>query len=418
MSADLRRKLEKLDIKKGARHIAAAPPRPRPATGLRGLIDGELVETDFGRTFIHTERYAPDYVHGAHTLGEALDVSGAVAARLAGLDGELTLRRAAFIDTETTGLQGGTGTYAFLIGVGMFEADRSFAVRQYFLRSPDEEAATLKHLSDTLDGFDAIVSFNGRGFDVPVLATRFTLARLFPRILSAPHLDLLLPARRLWRSRLASCSLSSLEDHILGVRRDQADIPGALIPQLYIDYVRTGDAGELSRVFYHNAVDILSMVTLAAHLIRLFDQAAEADRTSGDLLALGRWHADHDQLEQAERCLRAALESPEAGEARTLAAAALAALYKQLDRRAEAIVWWEQAAQPVPRAQVQPSIDACEELAKHYEWHERDLPRALHWTQHALTLADQLPGGYARDTMQAALDHRRQRLTRKLRGNG
>lgn len=410
MATDLRGKLKKLGVQKGARHIAA-PPKPQRRTGLEGLIDGEVIETDFGRTFVHAERYAPDHVHGAHTLDEALQQSGAVAARLADADGELDLTRAVFIDTETTGLQGGTGTYAFLIGVGAFEADRTFGVRQYFLRSPDEEAAMLKHLSDTLDEYDAIVSFNGRGFDVPLLTTRFTLARLFPRILTAPHLDLLMPARRLWRGRLESCSLSSLEDHVLGVRRDQADIPGALIPQLYIDYVRSGDASEMPRVLYHNVVDILSMVTLTAHVIRLFDQAAETDRTSGDLLALGKWHAAHDQIEQAEAYLRQAIDLADDAETHHAAALHLATLYKQLERRAEAVPLWEAVAdQPEVSA-----IDACVELAKHFEWHTRDLPHALHWTEHALTLAGRLPPGFVRDEVQAALEHRRQRLTRKNR---
>jgi len=408
MATDLRSKLKKLGVQQGARHIAA-PPRLRRRTGLEGLIDGEIIETDFGHTFVHTERYAPDYVHGGHALAEALGQSGAVAARLAEADGELDLTRAVFIDTETTGLAGGTGTYAFVIGLGAFEADRTFRVRQYFLRTPDEEAAMLNHLAETLDGYDALVSFNGRGFDLPLLTTRFTLARLFPRILTAPHLDLLLPARRLWRGRLASCSLSSLEDHILGVRRDQADIDGALIPQLYIDYVRTGDASEMPRVLYHNAVDILSMVTLAAHLIRLFDRAAEADRAPGDLLALGRWHAARDQIEQAEAYFRQAIDLADDAETHHAAALQLATLYKQLQRRAEAVPLW-QAVADAPEIS---AIDACVELAKYFEWHGRDLPHALHWTEHALTLAGQLPPGFERDEMQAALEHRRQRLIRK-----
>ena len=166
----------------------------------------------------------------------------------------------------------------------------------------------LLHLSEWLDQFEAIVSFNGRGFDLPILQTRFTLQRLRPQILRAPHLDLLTPARRVWRGRLESCSLKSLEYHVLDVHRDQIDIDGSLIPQLYFDYVRTGDASEMPRMLYHNAYDIVSMVTLATRLIQIFDEERAASLTAADLYALGKWHADHDEHDRAERYLRQALD--------------------------------------------------------------------------------------------------------------
>lgn len=422
MTSDLRDRLRKLGVHKGAAHIAAAP-KPKRRRGIESLIDGEVIETDYGPTFVHRERYAPDYVHGKFALGAALSQSKAVAAELAGLpsptDGRgdggegFDLRRAAFIDTETTGLAGGTGTFAFLVGVGTFDEDGTFVLRQYFLRSPDEEPAMLLHIAETLDQCDAIVSFNGRGFDLPLLTTRFTLIRLFPRILAAPHLDLLMPARRLWRGRLESCSLSSLEDNVLDVRRDQADISGAFIPEMYFDYLRTGDASEMPRVMYHNVIDILSMVTLSTQLIQLFDRAQTANRNAGDLYALGKWHADHDQRDQAEIYLQQAIDLADDPETHHAAALRLATLYKQLERRAEAVPLWEAVAD---RPEIS-AIDACVELAKHFEWHARDLPYAVHWTQHALELADDLPPGFVRDEVKAGLEHRLARVTKKLTSN-
>jgi len=406
--SDLRDRLRKLGAHKGAAHLAATP-KPKRRRGIEGLIDGEVIETDYGPTFVHLERYAPDYVHGKFALGEALSQSKTVAAELANGDDEFDLRRAAFVDTETTGLAGGTGTFAFLVGVGTFDADDHFVVRQYFLRSPDEEPAMLLHIAETLEQCDAIVSFNGRGFDLPLLTTRFTLIRLFPRILTAPHLDLLTPSRRMWRGRLESCSLSSLEDNVLEVRRDQADISGAFIPDMYFDYLRSGDASEMPRVMYHNVFDILSMVTLSTQLIQLFDRAQTTQRNAGDLYALGKWHADHAQHDQAEIYLQQAIDLADDPETHHAAALRLATLYKQLERRAEAVPLWEAVTdQPEISA-----IDACVELAKHFEWHARDLPHAVHWTQHALKLADDLPVGFVRDEVLAALEHRLQRLTKK-----
>ena len=415
MPDDLRNRLRKLGVQKGARNLTPRP-RPKRSAGLEALIDGEIVETDYGPFFVHLERYAPEHLHGAYPLGELLSQSRRVAGRLADTDAEIDLGRTVFVDTETTGLAGGTGTLAFLIGAGAFEDDGSFVVRQFFLRSPAEEPAVLLYLSEWLDQFEALVSFNGRGFDLPILQTRFTLQRLRPRILRAPHLDLLTPARRVWRGRLESCSLKSLEYSVLDVHRDQIDIDGSLIPQLYIDYVRTGDAGEMPRVLYHNAYDILSMVTLATRLIQLFDEERSAALTAADRYALGKWHADHAEHAQAERYLRQALEDLSDAIVQQQAALRLSLLYKQLDRRADAIGLWEAVAQAAPLDSLA-SVEACVELAKYYEWHAVDLPRALAWTEQALAIAAALPDRLLRSQVLPEVEHRKQRLVRKISRN-
>jgi tetratricopeptide (TPR) repeat protein len=153
------------------------------------------------------------------------------------------------------------------------------------------------------------------------------------------------------------------------------------------------------------------MVTLSTQLIQLFDRAQTTQRNAGDLYALGKWHADHDQHDQAEIYLHQAIDLADDPETHHAAALRLAMLYKQLERRAEAVRLWEAVTdQPEISA-----IDACVELAKHFEWHARDLPHAAHWTQHALTLAAQLPSGFVRDEVRAGLEHRLARLTKKLR---
>ncbi len=182
---------------------------------------------------------------------------------------------------------------------------------------------------------------------------------------------------------------------------------------MYFDYLRSGDASDMPRVLYHNVIDILSMVTLSTQLIQLFDGAQTTDRNAGDLYALGKWHADHAEHDQAESYLRQAIDLADDPETHHAAALRLATLYKQLQRRMEAVPLWEAVTdQPEISA-----IDACVELAKHFEWHARDLPHALHWTQHALALAVQLPSGFVRDEVKAGLEHRLQRLQRKVTSN-
>ncbi|MEJ2208050.1 MAG: ribonuclease H-like domain-containing protein [Anaerolineae bacterium] len=253
----------------------------------------------------------------------------------------------------------------------------------------------------------AIVSFNGKSFDLPLLETRFLMARQPPRLVGAPHLDLLPAARRLWKYRLPSCALSSLEQAILGVQRAQADVPGWLIPGLYADYARTGDAREMPRIFYHNAQDILSLVTLAAHMCTLL--AAPAPHTPGeDLYGLGRLFQDLGRLEEAEAAFaRAARESRQAAVAEQ-AARDLAYLLKRQERRAEALPWWEELAREWG------AVYACEELAKHYEWQDLDLAQALAWTQQGIDLAGAWPRGPRRRQALADLAHRQARLETKL----
>jgi uncharacterized protein YprB with RNaseH-like and TPR domain len=409
---DLRHRLKKLGVQKGARHVTARP-KPHRSTTIEALIEGEIIGTDYGPCFVHIERYAPDHVHGIYTVGELLQQSRWVAGRLADYDDEIDLSRTVFIDTETTGLAGGTGTLAFLIGVGTFEEDGSFVIRQFFLRSPAEEPALLLYLSEWLDQFEAVVSFNGRGFDLPVLQTRFTLHRLRPQILRAPHLDLLTPARRVWRGRLESCSLKSLEYSVLDIHRDQIDVDGSLIPQMYIDYVRTGDASEMPRILYHNAYDIVSMVTLATRLIQIFDEDRSSALTAADLYALGKWHADHAKHAQAERYLRQALEDLSDALIVQQASLRLSLLYKQLDRRVDAIGLWEAVAH-ASQSDALSSIEACIELAKYYEWHDINLELALAWTIRARELAASLPDRFTREEKLADINHRLARLQRKL----
>jgi hypothetical protein len=407
MSTDLRDRLRQLGVHKGAANVT---PKPKRKSHLESLIVGDVIETDYGPTFIHTERYAPDHIHGVRPLGELLDLPGSVAARLAGIDlAEFDLRKTVFIDTETTGLSGGTGTLAFLVGVGVFDEEDHFKLHQYFLRNQNEEMAMLLHLSETLDRYESIVSFNGRGFDLPLLQTRFTLAKMRPKILTAPHLDLLPPARRVWKGRYESCSLSTLEYRVLQVHREQADAPGALIPQMYFDYIRSGDASEMPRVMYHNALDVLSMVSLSTHLIQLFAQSTESIADPSDLYALGKWAADRGEIDRAELNLRQAIDRSDDLRIQNEARSRLAAIYKQLDRRTEAIGLWRELALHPTTQGIDLSIAACIELAKQCEWKTIDLKQAVKWTQRGLKLAEDFPD----HLLHQELRHRADRLERK-----
>ncbi len=222
----------------GALHDNRTPrPTARATQGdppLETLVPGQWVESGGLRCFTVEERYALTFRHGEAALEEILGVPPEVWGWLAvGADRRpFDLGRAVFVDIETTGLARGSGTYAFLVGVGTLAGDE-FVLRQYFMPGYADEEALLSLLADVLRDNGGLVTFNGRAFDWPILETRYVLAGRPPPIDPHPHLDLLLLARRLWRRCLASCALSALEGPLLGLERSHRDVPGYLIPGLY-----------------------------------------------------------------------------------------------------------------------------------------------------------------------------------------
>jgi len=373
----------------------------------------QRVETDRGAVYLGEEWWPLDHRHGCLALGDALDLKSPALRRLASSLSATDLAGAAFIDVETTGLVGGTGTYVFLAGLGTFEED-SFRLRQFFLADLGGERAMLAALAEVLSGRRALVSFNGRQFDLPLLETRFVLSRLPPAAPDVPHLDLLYPARRLYRGRLLSCRLASLEASLLGLERED-DVPGWAIPALYFDYARRGEARPLGAVFRHNALDILSMVTLLAHLGRLAGGSPPPD--PDDCLALARWDESEGRVEDAARLYAVALAGGADGETGSIALRRLARLYRRLDRWEDAARLWREEAEnggPPERR-----LEALVELAKLEEHRRRNYAAAEALTRRALSLLEMaaLSGGGRATHLprREALEHRLWRLRRRQR---
>lgn len=407
---DLTQKLRRLGIVKGTKEMVSPPIPPQRAPHDDALPPGEQVETPYGVCFYIEEHYPLDHLHGHAPLAGLLTHDATAAAQMAipPQSEPFDLSRVLFIDTETTGLGQGAGVLAFLIGAGYF-TDDAFVLRQYFLRDPAEESAALHHLADWSEQFGGLVSFNGRGFDVPLLQSRFILSRLHPDILNASHLDLLPPSRRIWRGRFESCALGTLERHVLGVQRSQDDILSWMIPDLYRQYLRGGDNGEMRQVLYHNAVDILSLVVLAKRLCLLFADPLADGVDPREKVAVARWLEALDLRERAEATYRAALDGWLPLDAQHVCLQHLSASLKRQDRRAEAVPLWIQWAM-----EDESQVEAQVELAKFYEWHEIDLGKALAWTKQALGVVARWPKGPRKSATEAELHHRLARLERKI----
>ena len=364
-----------------------APGRPFVASrdwGVLPDVDLQCVETALGDVYVSEKRWPLEHHHGHRALGEALDLDSAALARLAsGLCGE-DVARTLFVDVETTGLAGGTGTLVFLVGLGAFDGD-GFLVRQFFLAGPSGEEAMLAATVEALSAAGALVSFNGRCFDLPLLETRLTLNRLRPPSPAAPHLDLLYPARRLYRRRLESCRLAHLEAALLGLERED-DVPGWLIPSLYFDYLRFGRAAPLEAVFRHNALDILSMVTLLAHLAHVV--GGKGRRDAADCLALARWDEAEGRASEAMSLYEAALERDGDEYQRMHAVRALRRMYRREARWSEMAAILESVAQGHSTAEHR--LEALVGLAKLKEHQQRRFGEAESLTRRALTLVEVL----------------------------
>ncbi len=435
-------------------------PEPLPPTGtalyaqarggrarLEELVPGTLVETEAGACYAGLQLHAVNETRGRHALGALLELRPGCLAPFhpaCPLDDALDFRDAVFLDTETTGLGTSASTYAFLVGVGTFErhADGAgllhdrYVVRQFFMRSPAEEPALLTALAGLLRERTLIVTFNGRGFDLPLLRARYHYNRRYlpPHARDVPllaenaaHLDLLQPARKLWRRRLRSCRLIHLEEHLLGATRSEEDVPGWLIPQLYIDYVRSGNAQPMRGVFYHNGEDILSTTALAAQAIVQVDGAQGggaqgAGRGLGrgaqgvplhglDWLSLARSYEQAGRLDDAEAAYCRAVDDLSGSDLRETFAC-YCALLKRSRRWADAVAAWERWLTTVPGADATPYV----ELAKYYEWQARDLEQAEIWTAFGLHTLRATPAHQRLPGQLAELEHRLERIRRKRGG--
>lgn len=400
-----------------------------------GPVQGEEVATSAGPCYCVTHAQPLETVRGARPLGGLLALTPGMLAPYHpdfALDGVGDFAGAAFVDTETTGLGAGASVYAFMIGVGTFETldagapvPTHFVVRQFFMRHPGEEGAVLAAVAALLAGSQMLVTFNGRSFDLPLLRARYLQNRRWldgqslPDALheGAPHLDLLLPARRLWRRRLQSCRLTNLEQMILGMARTEEDVPGSLIPYLYLDFLRTGNPAEMARVFYHNREDIISMVALAERLVAAYqtDAQEEPPGVQGeDWVSLGACYAARGEADRAEAAYRRALETLREDAPRMAAFAHLAALLKQQGRWAEAAATWEQWLTSVPGVDPTPYV----ELAKYCEWQLADLAQAEMWAAWALHNLTTAPSYQRLPGQVADLEHRLARIRRKREATG
>ena len=438
--------------------VKSGPPKPtreltyEPDTGryqatidlsqLAAVLGGRPVETPFGRCLIVDRRYEADRWHGSIQIGQC-EVDDLNALRI--LDPALTVSlcdrgqtpvvglrtfpRTVFIDLETTGLSGGAGTVAFLVGCGFFDLG-AFQVRQFLLTSYASERALLWAVAEFFKDADLIVTYNGKSFDVPVMETRWLFHRLQMPLDGVPHFDMVHPARRLWRPRAAAtemddggCRLGTLERTLFEVNR-VGDVGGFEVPARFFRFLRSGDPRPLEAVLEHNRFDLVSLAAVMARAVDLVRSGHLACRDCGEALALGRVYeraAADDRIGGRERvfvqagsCYQRGAES-RATDIRAEALYRLALWHRRERRFAEAAAIWREVLDLTEPRGVRRMTGmralrrfAAEALAIHHEHRDRDLDSARELALFALEEAE------ADGRMADGVRHRLARLNRKI----
>jgi uncharacterized protein YprB with RNaseH-like and TPR domain len=417
---------------------APEPRRPFPRTEsdealysrAAAILGGSVVTREHGAVIVVEREYAADSLHGRSRIGDL------VATILQGQHATSMLKQAwpstrdhrassplpaqsgwLFLDLETTGLAGGAGTQAFLVGCASLEGG-SICVRQFLLPGFEHERAMLGEFASWAEDLGGLVTFNGRSFDAPLIETRYLFHRLAFPMEDALHLDMLYPARRLWKARATaagpdpdegSCSLSVLEKQVAGVHR-VGDVPGFQIPSRYFRFIRDGDARPLEAVLEHNRLDLVSLAAVMARVIRMIDQGPSSTTTPQECLGLARIYERAGATENAEATLLRAIDMAERlgsePEAQAEALRRLAWSRRRAGRFRESADAWGALAD-LPRCPTSLRREAREALAIYHEHRSRDLG-----TARSLVLDVLREDAPAR--RRANAEHRLRRLDRKL----
>ncbi len=402
--SELRRKIDSVMNRRERIVPARMPETRRSAMPLEAVIACEEARTAYGTFFLSRNTLNADDAHGHCRICEFARPSMKAAAFLVGHQAlqDMSIAGGLFLDTETTGLAGGTGTFPFLIGLGWFEED-SFITCQLFARDFSEERAMLAYLSEFASTKDFLVTFNGRTYDLNLLSTRFILNRCQDTLSAMPHIDLLHPSRRILSHRLENACLATIETHVLGVRRDE-DVPGFEIPQRYFDWLQQHDGRLLEDVFKHNKLDIVSMAALLKYLTDLVQGSEEINHGHhGDLLKLAGLIYDRGDLQKAGRMLESLIMSPHLDVVMG-ARRSLSLIYKKMHRWEDATKLWQDLVAANPR-----DLFAVEELAKFYEHHTHEFGKALEIVHNLLHEETRLS-----DAERIPLEHRLQRLLHRV----
>lgn len=400
--------MKDLGVQVGADHIRPAPRTRIKSKDLLGVLPGAWESTSRGDCFVLRKSIPLPTQHGRIALSGLPDLS--LFDTLGQYDGISNIKpeEFLFIDTETTGLAGGAGTYVFLIGAAKY-SQNGIEFSQFFLEDPASESAQLAALESFSSNAKALVSYNGKSFDLPRIKTRFLYHGWPTPFQDVYHIDLLHIARRLWKNHLPGCTLGDIERHLLELERDGIDIPGYQVSEHFYEYLHTGDASPLISVFYHNEIDVLSLAALLEYISeRLSSPLRENHLYQPDLISIGKYLSFLRDFDSSKEVIAAALKNPDLPSPSILdGKLTLASIYKKTGDLDQAASLWKECVD-------MQSIESLVELAKYSEHTLSDYDEAIHWTLLAMEILESAPNE-SQSFHFDQLDHRLNRLKRKAK---
>jgi uncharacterized protein len=351
----------------GIRSRGFSPALPDGAERLATMLEGKTVSNSFGE-HMTVRRWFSEAIGFAAPEGEVND--SALRLLAPGIEADVRdPRQWLFLDAETTGLMGGTGTYPFLVGIAWWDAG-GLEVEQFFMREHSEEHALLVTLAERMAERRVLVTFNGKSFDWPLLETRYRMTRKLAPPVPRAHLDFLHPARNLWRIRLGSVRLAELEKHVLGWDRG-ADLISAMIPQFYFDYLRGGSPEPLVQIFLHNQMDLRGLAGLASRILSILAEP-DADGQDGlELFGVSRICERRGDTERARKHYAESIEAELPPETDRAARRSLARLAKRERDYPLALELWNSIL-----GNSREGFEAYEQLAIYYEHELGETARA------------------------------------------
>jgi uncharacterized protein len=361
-------KLKSLGVNLGKDNLQLKTTQKHP---IENVIQGEWLHDQFGDLYKVNNLFSFEYQHGNGGLKREVIFSKLL--EVTKIENRsLKLEEILFIDTETTGLSGGTGTMVFLVGLGYF-TKTGFIIEQYFLDDPINEMELINVLNSTLQKYRMLVSYNGSSFDLPLLRTRFLINRVEPPFNHFQHLDLLHLSRKLWKLRLPTIKLHDVETEILNFIREEEEVPGWMVPQIYFDFIRNRDARPLKGVFYHNSMDVLSLAVIFIYISELLsDPVAKSQLNRFDLLSIARLFQDNGLLEESTILYKISLERGLPSELSNKILFRYGQICKRLSQPQMALVFWQQAYE-------NGDIASAIQISKYYEHEKLKYDDAMQW---------------------------------------
>jgi uncharacterized protein YprB with RNaseH-like and TPR domain len=356
-----------------------SPDIPAGAERLAEILGASIVCNQFGE-HLNLRRWFSEPIGGEPSLDIPDEMNTAALRLLApGAPKEVEdPRQWLFLDTETTGLAGGTGTYPFMVGIAWWDAG-GLEVEQLFMREQSEEHSVLVALADRMAERRVLVTFNGKSFDWPLLETRYRMTRTIPAPAPCAHLDFLHPARALWRPRLGSVRLAELERHVLGWNRGP-DMLSELIPQIYFDYLRGGAPEPLVPIFHHNQMDLRGLAGLATRVLSLLGNPETHGQDALELFGVSRICERRGEVSRARKLYERSIASELPPETDRAARRSLAQIAKREGDFSLARELWEGML-----GNSREGFEAYEQLAIYYEHRTREPHRAASVARKAIS---------------------------------